>query len=529
MVEASDAYAALWGLKHRTLRGKDYGFIDYKNPHRHRPFLLYPLSIQPKVKGYKKSRQAGVSESSVTETLWALDKYRMNVVYTFPSPKQVEDFSNTRVKPALTSVVGVDGLMGEPQNVTLRKIGNGYLFLRSSTNEKLGEGIDADMVVFDEIDRMRRNVGVAFKESLSASRWGWVRELSTPTLPGRGIDETWQKSNQMHWFVRCEACGETQALKYPDNILELKKVQAHEKLIPPGSYAFCCAKCKSQKINRYEGFWVPAYPKREIVVFHINQLICPWISADEIMQKKRDYRFPQLFWNYVLGLEYLGNSQLLTRPILERLIDTDLKLYSARTAEYSTISVGIDWGQFNWAVVIGRRPEGRKDLLGLKVVEDSSEPLSSAKEIADFIRPFKPDIIVPDLGYGKDRCAYMLGQFPGRVFSCSYVDNSKVIIPKFSESTYSVNVDRTAWLKGMASGFREGELVLPDYEIEPLLGTFISHMTSICVLIEEGDEGKIREKVENTGDDHFAHATGYALMGLEFRDDTGGGFAFDFV
>ena len=78
----------------------------------------------------------------------------------------------------------------------------------------------------------------------------------------------------------------------------------------------------------------------------------------------------------------------------------------------------------------------------------------------------------------------------------------------------------------MAYGLREGDLVLPDYEAEPLLDTYMSHLTSICVLMEEDDEGKVTEKVKNTGDDHFGHATGYALMGLEYRDDTGGGFAF---
>lgn len=509
-----------WGVKYRKLRGQDYGFfsLDRAKPHAHRPFLALPLMVQCKHKGYKKSRQAGVSENEVTETLWALDQFPMNVVYTFPSPKQVEDFSNTRIKPALEESPYLKTLMGAVQNVTLRKIGKGFLFMRSTTNEKLGEGVDADMVVFDEIDRMRANVGVAFKESLSASKWGWIREVSTPSLPNRGIDISWQKSTQQHWFTKCEACGEWQTMRYPDNILEIVNVPIYEKIIPPGSYTFCCSKCKSTKIDRWNGMWVPAYPNRDIQFFAINQLQCSWISADEIMQKKRDYKYPQLFWNYVLGECYAADSQLLTPMILERQIDNMIKIYAARTTEYSRISVGIDWGFKNWCAIFGERKDnGLKQLIGLKVVEDTTEPLGSAKEIANFIKPYKPDIIVPDIGYGKDRCAYLLQEFPGRVFSCHYLDKSKQIIPKFNETNYTCEVDRTAWLKGTAHQFREGKVFLPGYFTEPLLHIYVQHLCSLAVLVEEDDEGDIIERVESTGDDHLAHATGYALMGFEFQ------------
>jgi hypothetical protein len=59
--------AAWWGVAHRTLRNQKYTFVDYTNPFRHRPFLYLPLCVQPRVKCYRKSRQAGVSESGVTE------------------------------------------------------------------------------------------------------------------------------------------------------------------------------------------------------------------------------------------------------------------------------------------------------------------------------------------------------------------------------------------------------------------------------------------------------------------------------
>ena len=524
--------ASSWAINKRMIRGEPYGFIDYKNPYRHRPFLMLPLSVQPRVKGYKKSRQAGVSESSITECLWMLEQFAVNVVYTFPSPKQVEDFSNVRVKEALTG--SRDGclleMMGDPQNVTLRKLGQGSLYLRSATNPKLGEGIDADAVVFDEIDRMKRGVGIAFKESLSASKYGWQRELSTPTLPGRGIDELWQKSNQMHWFVKCEVCGHEQILTFPDNILELKPVAPHDKIVPKGSYEFCCAKCKSLKLNRWKGRWIPSYPMRsDYACFAINQLMCVWISADEIMQKKKDYRFPQLFWNYVLGQTYASDNVLLTDHILDICTDVTLQRQIVRLPKYSYISVGIDWGSFNWVTVWGQRSDnGLKELIGLQVTEDSTEPLDSTKEIEKFIRPFKPDIIVADWGYGKDRVTYLTKQFPGRAYGCTYANESRMVNPKFSDDASTVSVDRTGWLKTMSHEFREQKVVIPNEDQQPLIGTYRKHMKSLVTMLEEQEDGTIRERIEETSDDHFAHSTGYGLMGFEYKG-AGGGFAFDFI
>ena len=521
---------AVWGVYHRRLRQQSYVFEDYNNPFRHRPFLILPLLIKPRNKGYKKSRQAGVSENAVTETLWALDQHPINVVYTFPSPKQVEDFSNTRFKPALIDSKRdyLKSIMGDPQNVTLRKIGKGYLFLRSSSNPNLGEGIDADMVVFDEIDRMRANVGIAFKESLSSSKFGWVREVSTPTLPNKGIDIFWQKSNQMLWQVKCEACGKWQPLEYPKNIKQLKEDPPYSKLVEPGTYAFCCSKCKSEKIDRWNGRWVPTYSGRpDHVCFQINQLMCVWITADQIMQKKKDYRFLQLFYNYVLGETYAADNILLDQRHLEGCMDPELRYEVARTPRYSKIVVGIDWGNLNWCVVYGISESGVPSLLNLKMAEDNSEPLGSAKEIEKFIAPFKPDIIVADWGYGKDRVTYLSKQFPGRVYGCTYLRDARSLAPRFSETTNTVNVDRTGWLKGLASQFRDKKVRVPVPDQLPLLDIYAKQMTTSVLMHEEDDDGEIKERVDNIGDDHFYHATGYAFMGMEFG--SGGSFSFDFL
>jgi hypothetical protein len=196
--------------------------------------------------------------------------------------------------------------------------------------------------------------------------------------------------------------------------------------------------------------------------------------------------------------------------------------------QYPRIAVGIDWGHLNYCAVYGTHEDGRTVLLGLLITEDNDEPLDSTKQIEAFIRPFRPDCIVADWGYGKDRTTYLAKQFPARVFGCTYMADAKTLSPRFSEATHTVNVDRTAWLKALSHAFREARVCLPPVSRLPLLPTFVRHMVASVLMIEEDDAGKFVERVDNIGDDHFFHASGYAFMGLEYMADATD-FAFDFV
>lgn len=47
-------------------------------------------------------------------------------------------------------------------------------------------------------------------------------------------------------------------------------------------------------------------------------------------------------------------------------------------------------------------------------------------------------------------------------------------------------------------------------------------------MLEEDENGNIIERIEETGDDHFFHASGYGLMGFEFYEGESD-FNFEFV
>lgn len=245
-----------------------------------------------------------------------LMRYRGKVVFTgqtFPREKQLTDFSTTRINEVMEESPRMKHLFGVPNQTFLKKIGfSSFLLLRSAWESNLGEGIDADGVTFDEKDRMKEGIEVAFRESLSSSKYNLLREVSTPTLPGRGVDASFLHSDQMEWHIRCTKCGMWQTIEYPENVIQMMDIPPGAKELPEGAFEYRCRKDKCRgDLDRVHGQWIAKYPSRaNIRGYLIPQTICPWINATQLMQKKIDYKFQQLWENYssLPGFPVLTNN-----------------------------------------------------------------------------------------------------------------------------------------------------------------------------------------------------------------------------
>lgn len=534
----------IWVMNYRRLRGYpcvfDVGRIvraasfDAMSPKekgrwmtRHRPFLIQPLRDQSVYKVYEKGRQVGVSELSLTEELHFLKANpRTKWVHTFPREKQLLDFATTRIKPALDETPRMRALIGTPDQVMTKQIGESHLMLRSAWDANLGEGIDADGVTFDEKDRMKNGIEVAFKESLSSSSFGFMREVSTPTLPGRGVDVSYQKSCQYEWHVKCLKCGERQTVDYPDNVVQVKEIPVGAYELIEGTYEFRCRKqkCRGQ-LDRTQGEWIAKYPSRKMISgYWMPQSICLWHTATSIMQRKITYKFAQIWYNYVWGKVSSGDSVLVNHTDFET-VCAGHTMYEVRTQGWARISVGIDWGHQNWVTVTGITDAGLKYLLACAVFDDDEkEPLLSVRRIDAFIRPFDPDIIVADAGYGKDRNSYLRKRYLDKFFACNYNPSdqrSRTFKPVWSDEGARLLVDRTMTLKDTCRSFKEHEFGLPSLDSN-MMQHFEKHILALTLMKIEED-GEIYEVVESTGPDHLAHAFAYSKLGLERDEDEGMG------
>ncbi len=515
------------------LNGRPLRYVDSKDPFRWRHFLIGPLDCLERNEVEMKARQVGASSLHIGKSLFLLTKYEhTSLIYTFPRDKQLRKFSQTRVDKMIDESPYFSKLCPpKDRNVYLKPIGTSLWHLVSAWETGLGEGTPADFLFFDEYDRMRDEVETAFSESISSSRFGFISRFSTPTLPTRGVARLYALSTRHRYYYTCEHCGERQFLTIDENLLlvDERKYKPHLEIVEDGAFQIVCRKCKRELNRMQKGVWIPEYKDRDIVGFHISQLNCPWISADEIMRKKLKYRSEQLFRNYVLGEPYVDNNAGISRGVLLQCIDPSRKLQFGGRGGCEVISVGIDWGSTNWVVVLGMQSDGKIVLLNFFWVEDTDEPLGQVREIATRIAPYNPDYIVGDMGYGKDRNAQMLHYFPNKFFACQYLEGG--FLMQWNEKRRIVKANRTLSLQNVMMSFVERRIILP--QLDSSIETLITHITNLAVVKDEDEEtGTIVERVEHLGPADGAHALNYALLPLEeirFHTESTGEVEFDFV
>lgn len=574
---------SIWAQYHTKLRGKDYRFEqrlkDGKLDLRHareipkgdsniglrgqRQFLQQTLDDQHPHKAMQKSRQCGASENEVRETLWFSDTHpHTKQAYVFPTFDQVADFSKTRIEAVMKDSayvrdrMGIDPFTGKKKpgedvvdNVRLRRMGDdSFIFFRSGHTPKAGEGIDVDKVTFDEIDRMHPNVMVAFNETLSSSAYGWRRDVSTPSLPGVGVNASFKESDQQHWFMKCPHCGYWFTLihEYPKCVVPLsldsRGVPNHNLhlSIPfireQDTHAYICTKCENfvSDETRVKGIWRPLYDyKTAVRGYQITQLICPWISASQVEKKRNDYSLEQLFENYVIGRPYLGDNVMLTRGDIMRCIDRSLT--SPYDIKRDNVAQGVDWGNTSWGVNAVPHPDNPEKVVLLDIWTASDAESTTDAEgrkdnphtriAGEKMRTWDVRRGVFDAGYGKDRNWELIQDFPGKVFSCFYPNlsqaNNKNMEDQWNEDDSKVNVDRTQTLLIMAKMFRDGKIVIPDWVANnPHFEKFIKHLTNLVVIRDIETDDKTKKDVITVrigtlpGGDHFGHAMNYLTIAL---------------
>jgi len=532
-----------WAMFRRRLRGKPMRFTDTtsgrKDPWSFREFLVEPLQDTHPRKCRKKARQIGETETGLTEIFWILDTIPfINVMYILPTRQLVEDFSNARLRQALNespymkSIVGTQrdhrGRTKEEKvdNVTLKAIGRSHLFMRPASTRKLGEGTPVDFQFVDEKDSCPSIEALsAHEESLSSSRYGWIREWSTPTIPDYGISETYNMSDQREWYVKCRRCGKYQLLTFPSSLVCVDEKKRE--------YEYQCEFCKDTQhkgkpiIDRYDGIYVSQITgiQTDWRGYFVNQLAAPWISATKIMYKKRRARFESLFWNYVLGMEYLGDNVLVTDQDIEQcIIDISRDDVGNMVQKSGKIIKGTDWGKISWQICgIPIKMEGMKKLLiyDIRIYNDDDENMHTAQIRAETMKE-GCRLMVNDAGYGRSKNRVLLNHFPRRVFSCFYPTTefdttNKGFKPVWSDDQSKVSVHRTTQIKYYLQQYRDVNIVIPTYLTRnPNWLKFKKQHTNL-VVIRHLDEKKqmVMEKIGKIGEDHYGHAGTYLWTAFE--------------
>lgn len=495
----------------------DEGFINENQKpiefDKHR-FMLQPYSDSSPDQVIMKSAQVGWSVLAILKSAHACKFLKLNVIYVLPTRNATHDFVIPKVNPMLDRNPKLKEMIrNTSDSINLKAVGDRFLYFRGAFHRGEAVSTTADLVVSDEHDVSDQGVLTIYQSRLQASDYGWFWRFSNPTLPGFGVDELYQASDQMHWIMVCPNCNWNMYIDFEqdDNLNNhylkvIDDTQDHEK----GYYA--CGKCHHELSDdvRQSGYWWAKFPGRSRRGYWLNQLMVPWVSATKILQQQNTMPI-DVFHNFVLGKPYQASEFVING-------DAVLRACNPGVANKTDVIIGCDSGKVKHYVI-----GNHQGIFAYGTTTDWDEieqliKLYKATCVIDAL----PDFTVPEA---------LARKYPGQVYVHYYLHDTKsmdVTNRKEGEQFGMLQSDRTKLFDDMAARISSGKLrFYQSKEALQAKNGLISHFENMYRIVETDTKGIKRARWETkTGKpDHLAHAAAYYIVGLSMAlmsGETGG-------
>ncbi len=423
----------------------------------------------------------------------------LNGIYFFPTKTDVQDFSRARVAPLLSDNPFLERLMTDTDTLGLKRIGDAFLYFRGMQSTVGMKSVQADMIILDELDETTPEAKKFARERLAHSDYKRILELSNPSLPDYGIDEVYQRSDQRHWHMKCQACGIWTALEkeFPNKLGQEVKVILPR---PDGTFYRACPKCQDE-LDVDQGEWVADLPGRAIHGYRISQLFSSKVDPGEILEEYRTTHFPERFYNLKIGVPWTDLEHRLDIMSVLSLCTDTLMLEKSDTP----CIMGVDTGKALHAVILRADEDDYKKnhLVHLAVCHDFAE-------LDDLMARFKVEHCVID-GLPETHATREFAQrHRGAVFM-NFFNETQRGGAHFDHQSQTVQNNRTEVLDASRAAIREKRVVLPRRL--PVVETFARHLASDAKVLDEDKEtGAKKYRYIRTGEDHFSLAFTYAWI-----------------
>lgn len=510
----------------KNLRNEAGDPLEFTQKHIFQQQILRDFSPNIAV---KKSSQVGLTTITIakalflcshTETeewreLFQKDTAGIRIIYTFPTARDVEDFSAMRFRPMVLSSEELVRAMGGKRGadaVGRKQIYNSSVIFRGAQKESQAISNPADLIINDEYDFSDLDIIEMFESRLTHSEFKWWWKFSTPTLPNFGIDEEFRQSNQFIWRVICIHCRKDQEIKWPRNV---KKKKIRGKTIK----YWGCVKC-GKELDRTYGRWEARYPNRAYHGYHVTPMIAPWIQPRDLDKAKKTYKKIKNFYNFALGEAYADGDALLTR---EHLLATVTFGRGYEPALDRHVFMGIDQGDV-LHYVLARGTMGRREVFRVGTA-------TSFDEISALIYNYNVSLAVMDALPNHHAAKKFAQDHYGRVHLAYYKQFDKEEdVKESNEVEFGLLLDRTGTLDISAEAWKTGKckIMINDLEFSRIPPTiddpkgkesFIQQMTNMVRdEIEDKRTQKSRAVWVKTGPDHYRHADSYCHVAFLERN-----------
>lgn len=396
--------------------------------------------------GARKPSQFGLSTWAIlTEAHDA--KYRnLNQIHTLPTLGDVRKFVPTKVNEIIERNPAIRGDMTSMDlgAIGQKQFGSGFVYYTPTFSESTGFIITSDRNWYDEVDRSNQKSIKNYasrtegQDSLKQERW-----LSTPTIPGFGIDKVWEESDQKHWRFTCGHCGKRQHMQWPENVDMVK-----------GEYI--CSTCGKELDKEWirpktklhlagTGRWEARFKGRPISGYWFTQMIAPWVTAKMLLKEHAECEKDHIldyFYNHKLGMPYVSGDSAISAGLILRNTLGDIPHLEINTC------MGVDVQLNELYITLGTK-EG---VFALAAVKHDSEYLSSGgtsgkskwDRLAELMNVYDVRYCVIDGGFTPNEVLAFAKRFRGRVWVNWYKDDPKhAKIVRFSDDDFNASEKKT--------------------------------------------------------------------------------------
>lgn len=470
-------------------------------------YLKEILMDKSRYRVYKKSTQGGVSEGLIIISYSAAVKGSV-VFYVLPTHQLMERFVSNRFEKSMmfSTYYREQRSKGRSKelsrelidNRSLKDIGLGVISFAGSMSDVPFVEIPADWLIVDEADSCDPARLEMAKERLGHSSDPHEIYVGNPTFLGSFLDRKFAESTMSRWHVHHE-CGHWINIDFFEHVV--KQVGDNEYVIRDSEYdpstgediQPICDKC-GKPFNRFSDGTFVDFKESAISGKQMSRVFSGTSPLFKMVDKfskalENDYKM-QRFYNSELGESYVSKGAKITDDTIAACI----KPYLMPNGCATPCAMGIDVGNEMHVVIHQLLPEKLRRLVFKGTVKD-------AEEVFELWKRYSCKFGVVD-AHPETRLSKRLVATISGMAMCLYIHGVKDSMDKEKV----LRVDRTSALDELKEVYALQQIEVPQNVFQ--LKDFTDHLKASTRIF---DEKANTYKWVETGADHYAHASVYAL------------------
>lgn len=348
---------------------------------------------------------------------WTMDESPAPMLVVWPTEKLLRRWSMTRLDPMidqtprLAQLFQRTGLRDSSDALAHKEFPGGTLDLLTARSSSDLRSISAGRIWFSEVDNIIAELAedgdpIELARSRGETYWDYKEYFeSTPTVAGASrIHDELSRSTWNDWHMPCPHCGHVQVLRWRDGMEDgdddttgFRRFTWEEDSagdVIPGTVGYVCegSGCFIEERHKIamlaQGEWVPRFPDRAAVGFHVPAFISPLISWQRIGQRyvraRKSQARMRTFVNNICGLPFAERDGAVSTQFLAQRAE----VYRARVPDgVRVLTAGADvQGDSVHFTVWGWGAGEESWLIDWKILEGDPSLERTWREVGDYLR-----------------------------------------------------------------------------------------------------------------------------------------------